>query len=464
MTSESELRETHEAERRVPAQDAFGRRAARRMVLVAVVSLILTAGVSTLLAFVFARVDALGEAERSARALASGVFEPAVGRVVAGDRAAREALARSMYDRSHDGAVIRANLWGADGRIVWSTEPVLDGVTLPLPDEVRAAIDGDRASAELSTLDSDQGGSTGPGIVETYAPLTAPDGRRFAVEIYSSDARVQQATIFLTSVLVPASVVILAVLQLANMPIAVSMIRRMGEHGAERERLQRRAMLASDRERRAIAAELHDGVVQQLTGVGYLLSSLERSWPDPPDEGDAARARQGITTASSLVRDSIATLRNLMVDIYPPSVGRGGLPDALAELAGRVQATGVDVAVTCAVDDMDEEHATLLYRSAREAMQNVMKHAGAANAWLTVEQDDGAVALQLDDDGVGPSTEHPDRRAEGHLGLALLRDSVSDLNGRLELTNRPGGGARFRVELPILHPPHGRATGSGAPR
>jgi two-component system, NarL family, sensor kinase len=159
----------------------------------------------------------------------------------------------------------------------------------------------------------------------------------------------------------PALVGGLLLLQLVNLPLARSMVRRLGDSQRERERLLRRAVDASELERRRIAADLHDGVVQDLVGVSYTLSAEA----DRLENGDrpAAALRAGAAQA----RDSGRALRTLLVDIYPPSLHQAGLAATLGDLADTLSARGL--ATELHADDAPElppDTEALLFRCAQE--------------------------------------------------------------------------------------------------
>src|SRR6185295_5199511 len=140
----------------------------------------------------------------------------------------------------------------------------------------------------------------------------------------------------------PALLGALLVLGLLQLPLAWSMARRLRQGQEERETLLRRALEASDSERRRIAQVLHDGVVQELAGVSYSLSAAaERAAANGgADMADALR------TAASQTRDSMRSLRSLLVEVYPPSLHQAGLEAALRDLLAPLQRAGVETSVT----------------------------------------------------------------------------------------------------------------------
>ena len=101
---------------------------------------------------------------------------------------------------------------------------------------------------------------------------------------------------------------------------------------ARREALLRRAIDASDIERRRIANDLHDGVVRDLAGVAFSLAGAAR------DEATESGPRRALSDAAHSVRSSITALRTTLVDIYPPNLAEGGLLSALDDLAADASA------------------------------------------------------------------------------------------------------------------------------
>ena len=164
-----------------------------------------------------------------------------------------------------------------------------------------------------------------------------------------------------------------------QIPLVVSLARRLSRHEAERTQLVVSNLVASDRERREIAADVHDGPVQELAGVSYALSALR---PSVPEE-----QRVMVDRVVLAVRSAVASLRRLMVQIYPPDLSGPGLGAALEDLAGPLRERGMTVHVhEGSRPVMSPSAASVLYRTAREALANVTKHAEAdtsGSGWTT---------------------------------------------------------------------------------
>jgi signal transduction histidine kinase len=213
----------------------------------------------------------------------------------------------------------------------------------------------------------------------------------------------------------------------------------------DREVLLQRAIDASERERRTIAAGLHDGVVQELAGHSFqMAAAVERAEPEP-------ELRRILAESAAGTRNAIRQLRSLLLEIYPPALRDQGLAAALPDAAAPLAARGVDVSVDVEEGlDLPLAVEQLVFRTAQEAIRNVGAHAAAGRVSITVAQTNGTVTLRVADDGRGFSADAlASRRAEGHMGLALLRDLVEADGGTLRVESRVGDGTTVALEVPV---------------
>jgi signal transduction histidine kinase len=213
--------------------------------------------------------------------------------------------------------------------------------------------------------------------------------------------------------------------------------RRITRAAAERERLLRSAASASDAERRRIARDLHDGVVQDLAGSTFALSALSR---------DATGAeREALLETEDSLRSSLRALRSLLVEIHPPGLSAESLPAALQDLIAPAEATGVRATVDVSGGrGATGETVALVWRVAQEAVRNTLRHARAAALSVVVREKGGNVVLEVTDDGVGfdPGAVRPDV----HYGLRGLDSLVRDSGGTLVVRSAPGAGTTIRLE------------------
>ncbi|MGO8687127.1 MAG: sensor histidine kinase [Candidatus Dormibacteria bacterium] len=227
-------------------------------------------------------------------------------------------------------------------------------------------------------------------------------------------------------------------------------------HTRERETLLRQALEASDAERRRIARNLHDGVVQDLAAVAL---GLRRR----ADQGESALIT--MQRAADATAEAIEELRTLLHEIAPPDLQEIGISSALAELADPLRAEGIEVSIGVAgeAEGVRGTALTAAYRIAQEALRNVDQHAGAHHVRMEVSAGDGHLDLEIADDGIGFSDETRDLRVEaGHLGLTLIHDLARESGGDLEVRSVPRAGTTLRAHLPLGGdgaPPTGRGAG-----
>ena len=210
--------------------------------------------------------------------------------------------------------------------------------------------------------------------------------------------------------------------------MALTLARRVDRVQAERSRVLRHALSAADRERQRIAQDLHDGLLQDLAGLGYALPSVRDQLPP-----DLAAPRATITESVAVIERDIAALRLLLTDVYPADLATEGIEQAVAELVVRVEATGVDVDVDVAAlhAGTSTEVCQLAYRVIREGLRNVIKHAAASHAQVSARLEGQDAVISVIDNGTGMASTDP--AEPGHLGLRLLDDSLRDVGGTLVL-------------------------------
>ncbi|MEA2190912.1 MAG: two-component system, NarL family, sensor kinase [Solirubrobacteraceae bacterium] len=354
-------------------------------------------------------------------------------------------------------SIVRVKLWTKDGRILYSDEPALIGRRYALGEEERELFASGGADAELSDLDKPENRYERPQgkLLEAHTAIRTPDGTQLLFEIYQRFSSVNASGARLLGALAPPLIGGLAVLVLFQVPLAWSMARRLQRGHRERETLLFTAVEASTQERRRIAADLHDGVVQDLAGVAFGLAPLATAAQRRGDEEEAVALRNATGTLRQGVRD----LRTLLLEIHPPNLESAGLRVALSDLLSPLQAGGI--ATTLEVEDpprangasgppSPSDHDTLVYRVAREAIRNAQAHAAPASVKVAVTRPEPhCTRLVVADDGRGFDAGARERRgAEGHLGLTLLEGIVAQADGTLDVRSSPGMGTTVTLELP----------------
>ena len=441
---------TPREKRRARRRPFGGRRVA--IAQFALSSLALLIVVATAGAFALRHV-ATGEALRDARELTVAISEAAIRDritpgVLNGEPAAVASLDRAVRDRVLGDSILRIKVWTPAGEVVYSDARELIGQRFALPADLREALADDAVRAEVSDLSRsenrlERGG--GRRLVEVYVPLTLAGGERVLVEAYHPADSIDDASDRIWQTFLPVLLALLVALAIAQLPLARFLARRVRSEEQERERLTRHAEDALQRERLRIAAELHDGVVQDLAGVAYeLQGAADRLGPDDRRVGDVLRRGSGVC------RSSMRALRSLLVDLYPSDLEQQGMAPAIEGLARPLRDHGVDVAVHVALDEpLSNDAAELVYRAVQETLRNIDSHAGARHVRLSLFDADGDVVLLVEDDGRGMADATlTESHAAGHMGLALLEDGATARGGSLTIESELGSGTRVRLSLP----------------
>jgi signal transduction histidine kinase len=383
--------------------------------------------------------------------------------LAAGDPAARFALAAAVAPVMRDGTVVRVKVWAPDGLTLWSDEPRLVGVSFPLDDEAREALEGDTVVSDITDLTRPENRfERGHGqLLEAYVGVHDTTGARLVVEVYQTYDAVAAAAHQAWWSFAPAALGALALLQAVQVPFAWRMARRLQRaQEAEAASLQA-AVDASQSERRRIARDVHDGVVQDLTGLTFGLDAARLGGVDDDDTcGLIARTAAGL-------RRCVSELRRLLVDLNPPPLPEGGLARALAVLCEGLRREGREVTMRIdeRADGLPRPAAALLYRCALEAVRNVSSHSGADRVQITLAADERAATLTVADDGVGfDEVRLASRSAAGHLGLRAMEDLLAESGGSLVATSTPGSGTRLTATVPLDGAPARPLVGTAAAR
>jgi signal transduction histidine kinase len=425
----------------------------RRIVVQAVVLVSLVIAVVAAAAIIvnqrIAKQEAVHEVARTTDLLAESVVQPALTDAMLSNPAAAEAgLSAKLSSALRSADVVRVKLWSPQGLVLYSDEKRLAGRTFGLDDEAQQALTVPQTEAGITDSSRPENAyeSSLGKLLEVYRPVWTPSGKPLLFEAYYPYRLVNERSNDLwrgfSGIMLSSLAAVLVVL----VPLLWTFYRRARSVQAQREEMMRRAVDAQAEERRRIAATLHDGIVQQLAGAAFTIASESRQATASGDEELAER----LVEASSTVRDSVAGMRSLLVDIYPPSLRAGGLAAALDDLAKT--ANGSDARLVIDVDPqaasaLDDDGQRAAFRVAQEALRNALKHARASVIHLTLRRVGPMVRLEVSDDGVGIDPQLAESAAAGgHFGLQLMADVTTSVGGMLAVSNGPG--TRLRMEIP----------------
>ncbi len=389
--------------------------------------------------------EAIAGAQTTTELLADSVVEPGMPvELLEGQAAAVDRFDRLVRGRVLVGDVLRVKIWAPDGRIVYSDEPRLIGETFELGEDELEVLRDDGTDAEASDLDEPENRYEREfgRLLEVYTRIDAPArGGPLLFEAYYSYDDVTYRSTEVLDAFRPITVGGLLVFLVLTVPLVWVLARRLDTAAADRERLLLAAVESSDAERRRIARDLHDGVVQDLAGTSFALSATARDVADRPE---TARRLDALGTG---VRIALRSLRSLLVEIYPPDLRTEGLGAALDDLVAPANAAGIAVDLSVAdTRQLRDEVVALLWRAAQETVRNAVRHAHPQHLRVHLMTSAGSVVLEVVDDGLGFDPDDAPRR--GHLGLRALGDLVRDSGGTMSVTSAPGQGTHVRVEVP----------------
>jgi signal transduction histidine kinase len=385
------------------------------------------------------RDEATRDAKRLTTIVARAVVEPALeDGLTRGDPKAIAKLDRIVRARVVNDPVVRLKIWAPDGRIVYSDESRLVGMRFPLGKDERTVLARGGIEAYVSDLSRPENRlePRDRSLLEVYTPVRTPSGQVLLLEAYQRYSSVTASARSTWMSFLPGLIGALVVLQLLQLPLAARMARRIKRDRIDRERLLRRAVDASERERRRIAADLHDGVVQSLAGASFALAAAA----DRAENNGGAQYAGVLRDGAEATRGGLAELRTLLVKIHPPSLQEAGLAVALDDLVAPLRRRGVDVVLTVAPEaDLPPGVEALFFRVAQEAVRGVMARSGSHHVEIAVTCEHRGARLEVVDDGCGFDRD----------SLDWLADVARDAGGLLTVDDVPAGGARACVQVNV---------------
>ena len=225
--------------------------------------------------------------------------------------------------------------------------------------------------------------------------------------------------------------------------------QRLQDHQQRLKSMAAQLTLAEERERRCIAADLHDHVGQSLALTRLQLAAARKGLP-----ADGSLNAQLGDISASLLR-AIQDTRHLIFELSSPALNELGLGSAIADWceqrAGGHQGLRVEVHDHAKQMEIDTDLRAILFRNIRELITNVIKHAGAGSLSVLLDQEGSELVTTVQDDGVGfdPGDGLQGVSSGGGFGLFSIQERMTDLGGRLELVSQPGAGCRAILRLPI---------------
>jgi two-component system, NarL family, sensor kinase len=423
---------------------------------VSLVALILVAGAAAIVCVRLVQSEALRRADSDGEAIATRVVAPLITDAFNnGDPAAFQQLDQKVRIRMSDETIQRIKVWSADGLILYCDDHVQMGMRYPLAPDDKAVLDNGGVASDISDLSKSENvrdrrfGES----LEVYAGVRDAHGRPILVETYFTANRLHADEGALIRRIVPVVLASVLVLGLLLVPLAFGLARRVADYERERQAMIRLAVGASSAERRRVAGELHDGVIQDLAGVGYALSAVDGQLAElgaPFTAAQIGELRGRLHTAQRLVIDDAVSLREVAGVEYAIDRGAADPVAALRKVADGLRDEGMPIEMSVGtVPELAAPQRAAVVQVGREALRNAAKHAPGAAVALSLDTYGNRLVMTVTDDGPGFDPASALGPVDGHIGLALLSDAAEGAGGRLELRSRPGRGTTVRMSLPI---------------
>jgi signal transduction histidine kinase/ligand-binding sensor domain-containing protein len=260
-------------------------------------------------------------------------------------------------------------------------------------------------------------------------------------------------------------------------------VSRLEAQRMAQQDFSRRLIESQDAERKRIAAELHDSLGQELLLIkNRALFGLKTPLPGnagiPAGENDAFAGthagtnitvpREHLEEISRLTSGALQEVRDIAYNLRPYQLDQFGLTEGIEAIIRKLSAAnGIQFRVE--IDPLDgifspadENH---LFRIIQEATNNIVKHSGARQAWVTISRDDSSLRVLIEDDGRGFRVEQNEagpRTPQSGFGLPGMAERVRILRGTMQVKSEPGRYTRLEIALPV--PTHGEKNSSNAGR
>jgi signal transduction histidine kinase len=225
------------------------------------------------------------------------------------------------------------------------------------------------------------------------------------------------------------------------------LIAELEQRSLDHARLHRQLLFVRELERKRLARELHDQIVQLLVGLGFGLSKIKRN----ADGG----LREEIDQLQSNLHEILVEARNVCSDLRPTVLDSQGFVPAIRSLLREVNSkSSFDLRLEIEGDTeqaLPEEIALCIYRALQEGLLNIQKHASARQVNITILLSQNHTSFILEDDGKGfilPSR-LGDLTVAGHFGLVGLVERVELIGGKVKIITSPGNGCQITVDIPV---------------
>jgi signal transduction histidine kinase len=222
------------------------------------------------------------------------------------------------------------------------------------------------------------------------------------------------------------------------------LFRRLAEISGQRSELAHKLIATQESTFHAISRELHDEFGQVLTAVGSLLSRAEKN--SPP----GSKWTEDVREVRQIAQSTLENIRTLSQALHPVILDEAGLESALdwyLSTFKRQNRLNIHFGKSGTSRPIDNQTGIHIYRIVQEALNNVVRHSGSADAYVRLRFLDDSLQLEVEDHGSGLQS-NGDRRG---IGMIAMRERTALVGGNIRWLPSPHGGTIVRLEIPLEH-------------
>ncbi len=226
------------------------------------------------------------------------------------------------------------------------------------------------------------------------------------------------------------------------------LIDMLGQKEQLLHQLVNKLITAQEDERKFIASDLHDGIIQSLIAIWYRLQRLSED-----EEMGSEKRQDDIVELTGILNEQIQEIRRILYDLRPIILDNYGLVPAVEAHVNNISEKynlPVDLVIVGEKQRLPSKTEVALYRILQEALTNVIKHAGASKVKVSLDIGEEEVVLAVEDDGSGINKNYDEKNQPNQrLGLAGIQERALLLGGDCKIESRPGRGTKIKVSIPI---------------
>lgn len=223
--------------------------------------------------------------------------------------------------------------------------------------------------------------------------------------------------------------------------------KKIEEKKDQQRILLTRLVSAQEEERNRIAGDIHDEVLQMVTGALYEIRAVGNLFPDKPDK---AISKLGLL--EDLLSDSITEMRRVVYNLRPSLLEDMGLLPAVnhqIKLVYAIYQIPIDIKITGEPYRLDLSVEIMLYRIIQELIQNAAKHSGASKIELNLDFGELFLTMYIKDDGLGFDPSKLNLEKSESMGLAILKERAHIIGAHLRIHSEKNCGTEILLSLPL---------------